>query len=276
MRASQPAICATFLVSMLLGSAVPTEGQLYDEALFSHPRRVRTFIGAYQERQAPLPTTVARVGLGDGLILAEGVTEGGTEYGVGLSSGVFAEFDMEVSSFDFFVADFIVGIPVRLGRNNLSGRFRLYHQSSHFGDDIFEREDIELDYTRGYDFEAVDLYLGYQIGPVYPYVGFDYRIRGTPSFQDKTVYHAGFSGRHGREDRTGISVLAGGHVEFTNEGDGSPGFTTRAGVEFPPVSMLGPTRFIRLLLEGRWGGAGAGRFFQERRSGVGFMIEIGR
>ncbi|NNM35194.1 MAG: DUF1207 domain-containing protein, partial [Gemmatimonadetes bacterium] len=136
----------------------------------AHARRVRSFIGVYQEEQAPVSTQLVRMGLGDGLFLTAGRT-GGVRYHIELAAAVQAEFDLAVSSFDFLVADFIVGIPIRLARGRWSGRVAIYHQSSHLGDDILSRDDVTPGVDGAVDFEAVEAFFGYRFGLLRPYLG---------------------------------------------------------------------------------------------------------
>ncbi len=55
---------------------------------------------------------------------------------VGLSGGVFAQFNLDAPSFDLVNSDFVIGLPVTLRRGLVSARLRLYHQSSHLGDEF--------------------------------------------------------------------------------------------------------------------------------------------
>lgn len=55
---------------------------------------------------------------------------------LGLSGGVFAQFNLDSPSFDLINADYVVGLPVTLRRGLVSARLRIYHQSSHVGDEF--------------------------------------------------------------------------------------------------------------------------------------------
>ena len=55
---------------------------------------------------------------------------------VGLTGAVFAQFHLHRSSSDLLNADYLVGIPVSLRRGLVSARLRLFHQSSHLGDEF--------------------------------------------------------------------------------------------------------------------------------------------
>lgn len=55
---------------------------------------------------------------------------------IGILGGVFSIFDMEASSFDLVNSDFWVAPTFSLRRGGLSGQLRLYHRSSHIGDEF--------------------------------------------------------------------------------------------------------------------------------------------
>lgn len=53
---------------------------------------------------------------------------------VGLFGVVFAQFNLDIRSFDLLNADYLVGPAVTYRRGRWSARLRFYHQSSHLGD----------------------------------------------------------------------------------------------------------------------------------------------
>ncbi|MER3423899.1 MAG: DUF1207 domain-containing protein, partial [Nitrospiraceae bacterium] len=55
---------------------------------------------------------------------------------VGVLGGVFAQFNLDAPSADLINADYIIGIPISWRSGPLSARVRLYHQSSHLGDEF--------------------------------------------------------------------------------------------------------------------------------------------
>jgi hypothetical protein len=78
-----------------------------------------------------------------------------------VEGAVFAQFNLDTPSYDLINADYTIGIPAtyRFGDNSL--RFRIYHQSSHLGDEFLQSvnppkqvnlsyEAIELIYSRGW------------------------------------------------------------------------------------------------------------------------------
>lgn len=69
-------------------------------------------------------------GFASGLFGEHGVSQ------IGLQGAVFAVFNMDSESFDLVNADYWLGIPVSLRRGPFSYLARIYHQSSHLGDEF--------------------------------------------------------------------------------------------------------------------------------------------
>ena len=53
-----------------------------------------------------------------------------------ISGAVFAQFNLDASSMDLINADYIIGFPLSYRNGSWSARARLFHQSSHLGDDF--------------------------------------------------------------------------------------------------------------------------------------------
>ncbi len=80
---------------------------------------------------------IASVGFGEnfGLVRRPRGHEG-DGWQVGISGAVFALFNMDSSSSDLLNADYYVGIPISYRSGVWSARLRLFHQSSHLGDEF--------------------------------------------------------------------------------------------------------------------------------------------
>jgi hypothetical protein len=138
--------------------AFPT-GDLF-RPLLADPKQSQFFVSINNFESSGVRYTMASVGFGEtfGLYRFFGSREGdGLQLSV--EGSLFAQFNLDTSSFDLLNADYTIGIPFtyRYGDNSL--RFRIYHQSSHLGDELLlsanhpERvnlsyEAIELIYSR--------------------------------------------------------------------------------------------------------------------------------
>ena len=78
---------------------------------------------------------VGSVGFGESFGLL-GRRNGCDGWQVGILAGVFAQFNLDSSSEDLINADYVVGIPWSWRSGLISSRVRVYHQSSHLGDEF--------------------------------------------------------------------------------------------------------------------------------------------
>ena len=76
-------------------------------------------------------------------------------YQVGIEGGVFSQFNLTSPGKDLLNSDYVVGLPVTYRRDRFSARLRIFHQSSHLGDEfMIKRPEIV---RRSISFEGVDL-----------------------------------------------------------------------------------------------------------------------
>jgi hypothetical protein len=73
---------------------------------------------------------------------------------IDLTGGVFSQFNLSAASQDLINTDFIVGVQVTMRHAGMSGRIRLYHQSSHLGDEFLLHNPTVL--RRDFGFQAID------------------------------------------------------------------------------------------------------------------------
>lgn len=103
--------------------------------LIADPRQPQFSI-KYHRYDARDDFGAASVSFGDYFGFASGLFG---EYGVsqiGLQGAVFAVFNLDSESFDLVNADYWLGVPVSLRRGPFSYLARIYHQSSHLGDEF--------------------------------------------------------------------------------------------------------------------------------------------
>jgi hypothetical protein len=107
-------------------------------------------------------SNVAAVSLGDGFSFLQAPVDTDTlgtgTIGIGLQAAVFAIFDLDAPSSDLVNADYLVALPLQWRHGPFSAMVRLYHQSSHLGDEFLLRtgtQRVNLSY------EAVDLKLSW-------------------------------------------------------------------------------------------------------------------
>ena len=153
--------------------------------IIADPKEPRSFASLLRgtfpsvEKPSGKGTTIASVGLGDsfGLVRWGGPTAG---EGVQLDvvGSIFAQFDLDSASNDLINADYIIGLPLTIRRSGFSVRARIYHQSSHLGDEYLLRS-AEIQ-RENLSFESVELLASQEIGPLRVYGGGERIIRRDP------------------------------------------------------------------------------------------------
>ena len=135
------------------------QGQLFYPPM-ANPKEPRTHI-TYLHLKLPLNSfNIGSVGFGDsfGLVRAPGWGKEDA-WQLSISGAVLAQFNLDSSSMDLINADYIIGFPLSYRNGPWSARLRLFHQSSHLGDEfLLQPQNPELKATRiNLSFETIEL-----------------------------------------------------------------------------------------------------------------------
>ena len=246
--------------------------------IIADPKEPRSFASVLRgtfpsiEKPSGKGTTIASVGLGDSFGL---VRWGGPEAGEGVQldvvGAIFAQFDLDSASNDLINADYIIGVPLTMRRHGFSIRARLYHQSSHLGDEyLLRNSQIQRE---NLSFESLELLASQEIGPLRVYGGGERIFRRDPDTVKPNLLHAGAELRSGRAGL--LQLVSGVDLKTTEQHNWSQALSGRAGFELARPSPGGhPVRLVMILLELYKGPSPYGQFFQEDISYVGVGIHF--
>jgi hypothetical protein len=244
-------------------------------ALLADPKATRSFV-SYQRGEFPEAIgtrDLAAVGISDGFGLVRfGGPRPGEGLQLGIEAGVFAQFDLGSPSDDLVNADYVVGVPLTFRVRSFSGRLRVFHQSSHLGDEFLGRTEIQ---NEGLSFEAVDMILSLELGAFRIYGGGEYAFSRSPETLDPYVAHAGAEVRVGPV--RGPRLVAALDVKSSEQRDWEPAWSARAGVEVAHWSSPDhPPRLFSVVGEYYDGPSPYGQFFldETRFFGVGFHFQL--
>jgi hypothetical protein len=247
--------------------------------LIADPKESRSFAsflrGTFPSIDDPAGkgTAIASVGLGDSFGL---VRWGGPSAGEGVQldviGSIFAQFNAEAASNDLINADYIIGLPLTFRRSGFSVRARIYHQSSHLGDEyLLNGDDIERE---NLSFESAELMVSQEFRALRAYAGVERIFRREPESLPENLFHGGVELRTGRV-RT-FQMVAGVDIKTTEFHDWSPAVSARGGMEFGrPGPGAHPGRLVTLLLEFYDGPSPYGQFFRDDISYVGAGLHFG-
>jgi uncharacterized protein DUF1207 len=221
--------------------------------------------------KSPIITgTLASVGLGEEIAVASGRNR---RWEVSVAAGVFSQFNMGTRSNDLINTDFTIGFPLAYRASAGSLRLRLYHQSSHLGDEFI----LGTNPTRvNLSFEALELLASRVLGDVRVYGGGEYIVRHEPADLKPGLLHAGIEFRPSSPGSGSGRLIAAIDAKSSQEREWRVGWSGRVGIEFR-VPMQGTTvRRFSLQLQGYTGPAPYGQFYQEnvRSLGVGIHLAL--
>lgn len=277
-RAAAPVLCLVLLVTAPLDAqdSARTEplpaGHLF-APLVADPKQPHFFATWLWVTSPIVSGQVASVGLGEDIALIRGR---GHRWEVSVAAGVFSQFNMGTSSNDLINTDFVIGFPFAYRDGPLSIRARIYHQSSHLGDEFI----LNQNPTRvNLSFEAAELLLARDFGRFRAYGGGEYIFRHEPADLKPGLLHAGLEYRH-PHSLARVSGLGEGRfiaaldIKSTQERNWRVGWSGRVGIEFRPVPATGE-RNVSLQLQAYSGPAPYGQFYQENVRSIGVGIHLG-
>jgi hypothetical protein len=218
-------------------------------------------------------TNLASVGLGDHFGLVRITTSSpGEGFQLDLTGAIFAQFNLDEPSFDLINADYIIALPLTFRARGFSTRFRIYHQSSHLGDEFLLAQNPE---RVNLSFEALDLMLSQEIGPLRIYGGGELFFRREPDFQIASrLAHAGAEFRPASFGSGRLVVAV--DVKAVDQTDWLVSVSARAGVEVARVPSPGhPARVVSLLAEYYDGSAPYGQFYRDNIRFFGLGLHFG-
>lgn len=183
---------------------------------------------------------------------------------LGVHAAVFPIFDLDADSFDLINADYWVGGAAEYRRGPLSALFRVFHQSSHLGDEFLLRAPQNQRNRVNLSYEAAGLLLSVELfeGTLRLYSGGEYLFHRVPSdLRPWTVqYGAEF---HSPAAFLGgwLRPVAGLDIKNAEEAGWDTNLSVRAGVQ---IEGLDPReRRIQLMLEYFTGRSPNGQFYDE-------------
>lgn len=251
--------------------------------LLADPKGQRSFITYLRETGDDGDTDLGSVGISDmfGLVRVGG-SKAGNGFQISLAGSVFAQFDLNSTSYDLLNADYIIGIPITIRAGAFSMRVRPYHQSSHLGDELLLREHDPSFVRENISFESLEGIISLDGGPLRVYGGGELLLRRDPKDLERSLLHGGLELRPSRRlarfgSIAGVRFVAGVDVKSSEQQDWKLATSVRTGFEFDrPRDTDPPGRRWGLLAEAYNGPSPYGQFFRRhvRSYGFGFHFTL--
>jgi len=240
--------------------------------LIADPKQPRFFVGAGRFTSLGVTYAMAPVGFGEtfGLYRFVGNREGdGLQLSV--EGALFAQFNLSTPSYDLVNADYTIGIPVTYRHGDNSLRFRVYHQSSHLGDELLlsanPPERVNLSY------ESIELLYSREWHRWRLYVGGEYLIHKEPRDLKALSAHWGIEYRGDKPLLWNGRLLAGVDMKSLEEHDWHVDFSVKAGLEFGHPNP--GNRRLRLMAEWYKGFDPHGQFYVNEVEYWGLEVSLG-
>jgi hypothetical protein len=189
---------------------------------------------------------------------------------VGLHAGVFSIFDLAADSHDLVNADYLVAIPLSFKKNNFSAMSRLFHQSSHLGDEFLLRENA--DERVNFSYEGFDTLLSYNFPLGFRlYGGGGYLFDRTPDDLEPWIAQGGleFTSPGAWWDGS-LRPVAAIDIQSREASDWDTDVSLRAGVQLENPDFL--SRKLKIMFEYYKGSSPNGQFYirdEEEYFGIG-------
>ena len=180
---------------------------------------------------------------------------------VGFQAGVFSIFDLDSESFDLVNSDFLAGLHTIYRIGDLAAFFRVFHQSSHLGDEFLLRNRID---RVNLSFEGMDLKLSYTFFDwMRLYGGGTYLVHRDPSDLKPWSTQGGIEvhtpWRFWGDSTRFVTAL---DLQNREENKWSTEVSVRGGLQFERAQRFG--RRISLLVEYYNGHSPNGQFFNRK------------
>ncbi|MCC7147030.1 MAG: DUF1207 domain-containing protein [Phycisphaeraceae bacterium] len=192
-------------------------------------------------------------------------------WGAILQGSVFGIFDLDSESADLVNADYWVG----LGGTYRSGPFsmlgRVYHQSSHLGDEYLLRTGVP---RVNLSYEVVDMKFSYDLSKAFRvYLGGGYMFDQEPDNIEPLLTQVGVEYRSPTKILGGVARPVGAvDVQMAEMHDWEASLSTRVGLQFENPNR--DSHVIQLMLEYYIGHSPDGQFFQRTIQFIGLGLHM--
>jgi hypothetical protein len=281
-----PTRCAVGIPASEISGYVPLpRGDVFCP-LVADPKGQASFVSYLRETSDDGDLDIGSVGISDYLgLMRIGGPGPGDGFQLSIAGSVFAQFDLNTTTYDLINADYTIGLPITIRRGGFSTRIRVYHQSSHLGDEFDEFLLREADPTfvrENISFESAEAILSLDRGPLRVYGGGEYLLRRSPRDLERSLMHGGIELRPAKRLArfgaiAGVRFVAAADVKASEQQDWNPAVSVRAGFEFDrPRDVEPPGRRWALFFEAYDGPSPYGQFFRRdvRQFGGGIHFTL--
>ncbi|WP_342349767.1 DUF1207 domain-containing protein [uncultured Nitrospira sp.] len=246
------------------------DGLLFDP-LHADPRWPHFSVAYRRVSQGPEPNKTGSANFGETFSIYRDAAPFDGQWEIAFQGGVFSVFDLDASSKDLVNADYTAGLLTSYRTGPFSGFIRVYHQSSHLGDEFIlnnQPNRINLSY------EEIDLKLSYEL--------FNwFRVYGGGGIlvdRDPNTLGRGAT-QFGAELTSPWTLLSGkirpvayGDFQVNERSNWTVNRSIMAGLQFENARI--GDRKLQLLMEYYKGASPNGQFYSQRTEWIGIGLHL--
>ena len=261
------AVGGTAAKELLATGGLP--GGLLFRPLLADPRWPHFSLGYRQYlHEGDLEGTVAG-SIGENLPFYRWTSSTAHQWEVGGLALVTPIFD-RANGDDLVTEDYLLGLFLGWRHGALSGMTRVYHTSSHLGDELALRGTVE---RVNLSYETLDALLSWDLHPEFRlYGGAGYLLRRDPKSLDPWWVQLGLEYRSGWRAWQTLRPVAAIDLHSREQHDWQPALSLRAGAQLDSVTVLG--RSAQFLFEYYTGHSRDGQFYARDVEYLGFGVHF--
>lgn len=256
-----------------LTGGVPARRDLF-APLLADPQEPAFFATYLFARSPHLARRIGSVGLGQTMGLVRSSTG---RWQVAVAAGAFSQFDMASTTNHLMNTDYIIGLPVSYRRGAQSARIRVYHQSSHLGEEFLDGGAVRRQLL---SFESLEVLLADELSSWRVYGGGEYRFQHAPRDMKPMVVHAGLE-YHRPEPLVRLGHFGEGRLVAALDGksfadrEWQVGWSLKTGLAFSsPTAIDGRGPRWSIMFTAYNGPTPYGQFFRENLASVGLGMAL--
>lgn len=242
--------------------------------LLADPHEPEFFAAYLFARSTHLAPRIGSVGLGQTITLIGARDD---RWQLAVAAGVFSQFDIATTTTHLMNTDYIIGFPFSVRWGALSARVRVYHQSSHLGEEFPDGGVVHRELL---SFEAVDALVAREFAGWRIYGGGEYRYMHAPDDLKPIVAHTGVE-YGGAAPLVRLGAFGDGRLEAALDGKSfqdrawQVAWSLKAGLAFSGAPGSDHrTPGWSLLLTAYSGPTPYGQFYRENLSSVGVGLAL--
>ncbi len=195
-----------------------------------------------------------------------------SEWEIGIQAGLFALMDIGSKPTALINADYYIAVPVTYHKDEISTLVKIYHQSSHLGDEFMLTPEGQKTKRINLSYEGIDALLSYNFNSFRLYGGGGYIVHKDPGYikplkaQIGAEYYSPNTFFNGR-----LRPIMGIDITAQEMSSWYPGISCKAGVQLENSALF--SNKVQFMPEYYSGKSVNGQFYNDKVQYIGFGVQ---